>query len=63
MEESGTEGEGVAGEGEEEADGVKTTEEVLAQLNLDNLVETFQKEQIDFDSLVGGVGSTENSGL
>lgn len=37
---------------EEEPDGVTTVEEVLTQLNLDSLVETFQKEQIDFDSLV-----------
>lgn len=27
-------------------------EEVLAQLGLENLLETFQKEQIDVDSLV-----------
>lgn len=37
---------------EEEPDGVTTVEEVLTQLNLDSLVETFQKEQIDFDSLL-----------
>lgn len=46
-----TEGGGVARE-EEERHGVTTMEEVLTQLNLDGLIEAFQKEQIDFDSLV-----------
>ena len=48
----GTEGEGVAEE-EEEPDGCGlTVEEVLAQLGLEKLVGTFQKEQIDLESLV-----------
>ena len=45
-----TEGEGVAG-GEESEDS-RTVEEVLTQLSLENLIGTFQKEQIDLDSLV-----------
>lgn len=43
-------------EEEEESDGVPTMEEVLTQLNLENLMETFSKEEIDFDSLVSGCG-------
>ena len=33
-------------------EGQPTLEEALAQLGLTNLTEVFQKEQIDFDSLV-----------
>lgn len=42
--------EGVAEE--EEPDGSLTVEDVLTQLSLENLIGTFQKEQIDLDSLV-----------
>ena len=36
----------------EEVDGGVAIEAVLAQLGLENLTESFQKEQIDFESLV-----------
>jgi len=41
----------VDGEGDE-VDGGVAIEAVLAQLGLENLTETFQKEQIDLESLV-----------
>lgn len=44
--------EGTARE-EEESDGnTATMEEVLAQLGLESLIETFRNEQVDYDSLV-----------
>lgn len=39
-------------EEDDSTDGCVTVEEVLTQLGLDNLIEIFQKEQIDFESLV-----------
>lgn len=53
-------GEGVSREGEER-DGTMTVEDVLSQLNLDSLIDTFHKEQIDFDSLVSRVRALGNS--
>lgn len=38
--------------GGEEPEDSRTVEEVLTQLSLENLIGTFQKEQIDLDSLV-----------
>ena len=49
---------GVAGgelELTEEQDGTNSIEDVLAQLNLENLARVFQKEEIDFDSLVSAM--------
>ena len=46
------EGVGVAGGEEPDGSTVTSVEEVLGQLSLENLVETFHKEQIDLDSLV-----------
>ena len=39
-------------EGDNGTDGIMTIEEVLTQLGLDNLIQVFQEEQIDFESLV-----------
>ena len=42
------------GAGEEDTDGTIAVEDVLTQLGLESMIETFHKEEIDFDSLVSG---------
>ena len=46
------EGQGEEGEGEDEPDLAPSLEAVLTQLGLTDLMAIFQREQVDFDSLV-----------